>query len=158
MEPEELGWNWNRTRVPVSPCSQYTSTDFSFWSNVPRGQQLPQRSSTLNEGRQFFHFAIEYFKLRPLIHTRIWSLTLRLSLCHALSEGSLYYIARIEPHIRSPLLEEEACIMKAKPRQTLSKDFPLTVHGIKVSIRYHFRFSCVEHFSDFKTHLASIAN
>ena len=31
----------------------------------------------------------------------------------------------------------------AKPRQTFSKGFPLTVHGIKTSLRYHFRFSCV---------------
>ncbi len=33
--------------------------------------------------------------------------------------------------------------LKAKPRQTFSKGLPLTVHGIKASLRYHFRFSCV---------------
>ena len=33
--------------------------------------------------------------------------------------------------------------LKAKPRQTFSKGLPLRVHGIKVSLRYHFRFSCV---------------
>ena len=30
-----------------------------------------------------------------------------------------------------------------KLRQTFSKGLPLTVHGIKASLMYHFRFSCV---------------
>ncbi len=49
MELEELGWNRNRTRVPISPCSQYPGTDFSFWPTLPRGQKSPQRRSTLND-------------------------------------------------------------------------------------------------------------
>ena len=49
VEPEELGWNRNRTRVPVSPCPQHPSTHFSFWPNPPQGQESPHRMSTLND-------------------------------------------------------------------------------------------------------------
>ncbi len=33
--------------------------------------------------------------------------------------------------------------LKAKPSQTFSKGLSLTVRGIKASLRYHFRFSCI---------------
>ncbi len=46
--------------------------------------------------------------------------------------------------------------LKAKHRQTFSKGFPLTVHGIKSSLKYHFRFSCVMDIHYITLHLLRI--
>ncbi len=49
MELKELALNQNRTRVSVSPCSLYPSTEINFSSNLPWGQKMTKKSLILNE-------------------------------------------------------------------------------------------------------------
>ncbi len=62
MESEELAWNQNRTRVSVSLCSLYPSTEIYFSSNLPWVQKMTKKSLTLNH-----RTATEEFKCRPLV-------------------------------------------------------------------------------------------